>query len=136
MLKDTFDKITTYREKVSQMLVILQAVDMRLGKFMDKYVNTIPIEMPRTIQSERLCYDKETLLYRKKEPGISTYLKIPSHIDMLGGIDYMDIDQLFDVIAHLDEELTTLFNAVIEIFTYHASKVVEEFRESAVAGLM
>jgi hypothetical protein len=134
MLKDTFEKVTRYRNNVTDMLRIISALHYRITKFTDNSLSTKPIIMPPYIYSKRLKIQTDGnayIFYRA-----SKEILMPRDIEQLSRDGYASIDQVFDVLTHLDEEMTQLFAQIVEIYSQHASIVIEEFKDSALPDLM
>jgi len=136
MLKDTFEKVNKYRTNVQEMLQIMAAVYYRIIKFADNYTNTKPVFMPESIES--------TMLHIQLSGNSAMYYKdarqsnklISFDIDKLGTADHASIDQIFAVVAHIDTELNEIFRQITAIYAEEASKVIEEFKDSALPDLM
>ena len=136
MLKDTFEKVNKYRDNVQTMLNIVLALKYCMLKFLEKTSQTKPVKLSPEIRSKRLVISREQSSISYFDRATSTLHFIPNSIDELSAGNRLSIDQLFDIITHLDEEMTDLFKVLTEEFTAEAAKVIEEFKDAALPDLM
>lgn len=133
MLHDTFDKVNNYRGRIETMLIILKALSVRMAEYTNTSLRP-SVNFPLEFKGRRLkIHSAASTMYYCDG---SKDLRIPIAIIEIGADACVNLDQLFEVIAHLDEELSLIFNQIKKVFTDEAEKVVEEFHLTAVQDLL